>query len=59
MKMQEKGSMELNDQWEGGEMCQGRDFGDNMTEEKVSWHRALVSSAFHSQLNFREKPNRK
>ena len=36
----------------------GGDFGDDMAkEEKLSWHRALVSSAFHSQLNFGEKPN--
>ena len=56
--MQENGSMELDDQWEGGEMCWG-DFGNDTTKkEKISWHPALVSSAFHSQLNFRGKPNR-
>ena len=26
MKMQENGSMELGDQWEGREVCWGRDF---------------------------------
>ena len=31
MNMHENRSMELNDQWEGGEVCQGRDFGDDMT----------------------------
>ena len=52
--------MELNDQWQGGEVCWGRDFGDDTTEkEKISWYQALVSSAFHSQLNFREKSNSK
>ena len=56
MKMQENGSMELNNQWEGWEVCQGRDFGDDTTEkEKISWHPALVSSAFCSQLNFSRK----
>ena len=29
MKMQENGLMELGNQWEGGEVCQGRDFCDN------------------------------
>ena len=29
MAMQENGLMEFNDQWEGGEVCQGRDFGDD------------------------------
>ena len=59
MKMQENGSMELIDQWEGREVCQGRDFGDDMTKkEKISWCPALVSSTFHSQLNFQGKPNR-
>ena len=30
MKMQENRSMEFNNQREGGEVCQGRDFGDDM-----------------------------
>ena len=38
MKMQEKRSMLLNDQWEGGEVCQGGGFGDMTEEEKfLSW----------------------
>ena len=53
MRMQENGLMELNNQWEGGEVHWGRDFGDNTTKkEKISWCPALVSSAFCSQLNF-------
>ena len=53
MKMQKNRLMDLGDQWEGGEVCWGRDFGDDMAwKEKISWHQALVSSAFHSWFNF-------
>ena len=38
----------------------GEGFCDDMAEkEQISWCQALVSSAFCSQLNFREKSNRK
>ena len=51
--MQENRLMEFVDQWEGWEVCRGRDFGDDTaSKEEISWHQALVSSAFHSRLNF-------
>ena len=50
--------MYVNDQWEVGEVYWGRDL--VMTQPRrrsLSWHPVLVSSAFHSQPDFGEKPS--
>ena len=53
--MQDNQSTKPDNQWEGREVCQGRDFCDVMAQKRqMSWCQPLVSSAFHNWLNLQE-----